>query len=104
MQLIIKFNKRIRFLLCVIDNFSKYTWIIPLKDEIGFTITNAFQKILDKSNCKPKKIWVAKGIEFYDKPKKSWLKKKWNRIIFSAQWMKICCCCKIHYKFEKYKL
>ena len=56
MQLISKFNKGIRFLLCVIDIFSKYAWVIPLKDKKGITITNAFQKILDESNCKPNKI------------------------------------------------
>ena len=39
-------------------------WVIPLKDKKGITIINAFQKILDESNCKPNKIWVDKGIEF----------------------------------------
>ena len=47
MQLIIKFNKRIRILLCVIDIYSKYTWVVPLKDKKGVTIVNAFQIILD---------------------------------------------------------
>ena len=46
MQLISKFNKGFRFLLCVIDIFSKYAWVVPLKDKKGITITNAFQKIL----------------------------------------------------------
>ena len=44
MQLMSKFNKGIRFLLCVINIFSKYTWIIPLKDNKGTTSTNAFPK------------------------------------------------------------
>ena len=61
MQLISKFNKGFRILLCVIDIYSKYVWVIPLKDKIGIEITNAFQKILDKSNCKTNKIWVDKG-------------------------------------------
>ena len=61
LQLISKFNKGFIFLLCVIDIFSKYAWVIPLKDKKGVTITNAFQKILDKSGCKPNKIWVDKG-------------------------------------------
>ena len=43
MQLISKFNKQILF-LCVIDIFSKYAWIIPLKEKKGITITNAFKK------------------------------------------------------------
>ena len=44
-QLISKFNKGIRFLLCVIHIFSKYAWVVPLKDKKGITIVNAFQKI-----------------------------------------------------------
>ena len=47
MQLIIKFNKGTRFLLRVIDSFSKYAWVVPLKDKKDITIVNAFQKILD---------------------------------------------------------
>ena len=61
MQLINKFNKRFRLLLCVIEIYSKYAWVIPLKDKKGIAITNAFQKILNKSNRKPKKIWSDKG-------------------------------------------
>ena len=45
MQLISKFNKGFRFLLCVIDIFSKYAWVVPLKDKKGITIIHAFQKI-----------------------------------------------------------
>ena len=56
MQLISKFNKGFRFLLCVIDIFSKYAWVVPLKDEKGVSIVDAFQKILDYSNRKPNKI------------------------------------------------
>ena len=66
MQLISKFNKGFRFLLCVIDIFSKYAWVVPLKDKKGVSIVNAFQKILDDSNRKPNKIWVDKGSEFYN--------------------------------------
>ena len=66
MQLITKFNKGFRFLLCVIDVFSKYAWVVPLKVKKGVSIVNAFQKILDDSNRKPNKIWVDKGSEFYD--------------------------------------
>ena len=64
MQLISKFNKGFRFLLCVIDIFSKCAWVVPLKDKKGITITNDFQKILKKSNRKPNKIWIDKGSEF----------------------------------------
>ena len=50
MQLIIKFNKGSRFLLCIIDIYSKYAWVIPLENKKGITITNGFQKFLDESN------------------------------------------------------
>ena len=50
MQLISKFNKGFRFLLCIIDIFSKYAWVVPLKDKKGISIVNAFQKILDNAN------------------------------------------------------
>ena len=60
MQLISKFNKGFRFLLCVIDIFSKYTWVVPLKDKKGVSIVDAFLKILDNSESKPNKIWVDK--------------------------------------------
>ena len=68
-----KFNKGFRFLLCVIDIYSKYAWVLPKKDKEGVSIVNAFQSILNKSNRKPNKIWVDKGCEFYNRPMKSWL-------------------------------
>ena len=74
-QLISKFNKGFRFLLCVIDIYSKYAWVFPLKDKKGVSIVAAFQSILKKSNRKPDKIWVDKGSEFYNRSMKSWLEK-----------------------------
>ena len=56
MQLISKLNKGFRFLLCVIDIYTKYAWVIPLKDKKAITITDAFQKIEDESKRKPSKI------------------------------------------------
>ena len=73
MQLISKFNKEFRFLSCDTDNFSKYAWIVPLKDKKGVSIVNAFQKILKQSTRKPNKIWVDKGSEFYTSSFKNWL-------------------------------
>ena len=67
MQLIIKFNKGFIFLLCAIDIFSKYAWVVPLKDKKGVSVVDAFQKTLKESNRKPNKIWVYKGSEFYNK-------------------------------------
>ena len=68
-QLISQFNKGFR-VLCVIDIFSKYAWVAPLKDEKGVSIVNTFQEILNnsaelRSSRKPKKIWVDKESEFY---------------------------------------
>ena len=74
MQSISKFNKVFRFLLCVIDIFVKYAWVVPLKDKNGVHIINASQHILKKSNKKAHKIWVDKGSEFYNNSFKKWLK------------------------------
>ena len=68
MQLLSKFNNGFRFLLCVIDIYSKYAWVIPLIDKKGVSIVNAFQTILKESNHKPNKICVDKGSEFYNNP------------------------------------
>ena len=51
--------------MCAIDLFSKYAWIIPLKDKKGISIVNAFQKIVSQGR-KPNKTWVDKGSEFYN--------------------------------------
>ena len=48
MQSLSKYNREIRYLLCAIDLFSKYAWVIPLKDKRGISIVNAFQKIVSK--------------------------------------------------------
>ena len=64
MQLVSKFNKGFRFLLCVIDIFSKYAWVVPLKYIIGVTIVDAFQKILDKSDVKLIKYGLIKEVDF----------------------------------------
>ena len=50
-------NKGIKYLLCAIDSFSKYTWVILFKDKRGISIVNTFQKIVPKRR-KPNKIWV----------------------------------------------
>ena len=74
MQLLSKYNKEIRYLLCAIDFFGKYTFVVPLKDKKGTTILNAFQRILDNSKRKPNEIWVDQGSEFYSTHFKKWLK------------------------------
>ena len=68
-----KYNKGIKYLLCAIDLFSKYAWVIPIKDKKGTSIVNAFQKIISEGR-KPNKIWVDQGSEFYNKSFKDFLK------------------------------
>ena len=86
MQLLSRCNKGIRCLLCVIDVFNKYAWVVPLKDKKGISIVKAFQIILKQSNSrkraqgtsakhlKPNKIWVDKGSEFCNAYFKKWLR------------------------------
>ena len=83
MQLLSKYNKGIRFLLCVIDIFSKYAWVVPLKDKKGISIVKAFPIILKQSNRKPNKIWVDKGPEFYNAYFKKWLRDN-NIVMYST--------------------
>ena len=73
MQLISRYNKGIRFLLCVIDIFSNYPWVVSLKHKRGVIIVAAFQSILKQSNSKPDKMWADKGSEFYNASFKKWL-------------------------------
>ena len=73
MQSLSKYNKGIKYLLCAIDLFSKYAWVVPLKDKRRITIINAFQKIISEGR-KPNKIWVDQGGEFYNIFLKSFLK------------------------------
>ena len=81
MQLLSKYNKGVRYLLCVIDSFSKYAWIVPLKNKKGNSNINNIGdmgnsnngNILKQSNRKPNKICVKKGSEFYNSSFKKWL-------------------------------
>ena len=65
MQSLSKYNKGIKYLMCAIDIFSKYAWVVPLKDKRGINIVNAFQKIIAEGK-KTNKIWVDQGSEFYN--------------------------------------
>ena len=60
-------------LLCALDLFIKYAFVVPLKDKKGISIVNAFNKIIKQSNRKPNKIWVDQGGEFYNRVLKKWL-------------------------------
>ena len=63
----------IKYLLCAIDLFSKYAWVIPIKDKKGTSIVNAFKEIISGQR-KPNKIWVDQGSEFCNKPFRDFLK------------------------------
>ena len=73
MQLVSKYNKGIRFLLCIIGFFSKYAWVVPLKDKKGATIVDTFQNIANDLQRKPNKVCVDQGSEFYKKSLKKLL-------------------------------
>ena len=72
MQSLSKKNKGVKYLLCAIDLFSKYAFVVPLKDKKGISIVNAFNKIIKQSDRKPNKIWVDQGGEFYNHVFKRW--------------------------------
>ena len=73
MQLLSKYNRGIKYLLCAIDLFSKYAWVVPLKEKRGITVVNAFQK-KSKGPRKPYKIWVGQGGGLYNNLFKRFLK------------------------------
>ena len=73
MQSMSKCYKRIKYLLSAIGLFSKYAWVVPLKDKTGVSIVNAFQRIISEGR-KPNKIWVDQGSEFYNNSFKDFLK------------------------------
>ena len=73
MQSLSKHNRGIKYLLCVIDLFIKYAWVVPIKDKKGTNIVNAFKNLISKKR-KSNKIWVDQGSEFYNKSSKNFLK------------------------------
>ena len=66
MQLISKYNKLLKFLLCVINFYIKYASVFSLKDKTRSTAVNMFQNNINTSNHKPNKIWVDRGSKFYN--------------------------------------
>lgn len=92
MQAFTKYNSGVKYLMSVIDVFSKYGWIVPLKDKTGSSVAGALRKIFESSGRKPEKLWVDKGKEFYNKDvqklieiysteneEKSCVIERWNR-------------------------
>ena len=104
MQKFSRWNKGIRYLLMVIDVFSKYGWIRELKNKKAETVYEAFRDIIMKSNRKPKMLWTDKGSEFIGKyfrnylgikkikpyytenKEKSSVVERWNRTIKEKLW------------------
>ena len=66
-------NTNVKYLLCVVDVSTKYSWVKPLKDQKGKTVLNAFIEIVNESNRKPNKLWVDEGREIYNKLMQEWL-------------------------------
>ena len=83
MQSLSKKNKNIKYLLCAIDLYSKYAFVVPIKDRKGISVTNGFNKIIKQSNRKPNKIWVDQGSGFYNHVFKRWLSSN-NIIMYST--------------------
>ena len=70
-----RFNKGCKFLLTCIDVFSKFAWVVPLKNKSGETLVNGFQSILDLGRS-PEKLQTDKGTEFLNRNFQSFLKEK----------------------------
>ena len=103
MQKFSRWNAGYRYLLMVLDVFSKYGWIVPLKNKKGETVAEAFKTIF-KEGRKPQYIWTDKGKEYYNKHVKELLDKnkitlysteneekssvceRWNRTIKTKMW------------------
>ena len=62
-----KENQNYRYMLNVVDCFSKYAWSVPLLDKKAETVLNALEKIIETSHRKPKRLWVDEGKEFYNR-------------------------------------
>ena len=89
-----KYNNIYKFILTVIDIFTKYAWSIPLKNKSGLSITNGFKTILSEGpmggseSRKPEKLWVDRGSEFYNKTFKSLLKEYETKIYSTYSYLK----------------
>ena len=67
MELFSSKNKNVKYLLCVIDYFTKYMCVTSLKDKKGKAVLNAFIEIVNECNCKPNILLIDQGREFYNK-------------------------------------
>ena len=72
-QLLSKYNKGNKYLLCATDIFTKYAWVVSKEDKKGTSIVNAFKEIVSEGR-KPNKIWADQGSEFYNNSFRDFLK------------------------------
>ena len=82
MQQLSKWNKGYRYLLMVLDAFSKYGWIVPLKDKKRESVTEAFKSII-REGRKPEYLWTDEGKDYYNKHLKDLLDKN-NITLYST--------------------
>jgi len=78
-----EFNDGYKYILCIVDVFSKYAFCVPLKNKNSETVLSAVKKVISDSGREPEKFWVDKGSEFYNSKFKHWLKEK-NITIYST--------------------
>ena len=74
MESFVEYNNGYKFILCIIDVFSKFAWCVPLKNKSATTVLNAVTDVVKKSDRIPEKIWVDRGSEFYNKDFQKWAK------------------------------
>jgi len=115
MQVYSDYNDGVKYLLTVIDIFSKHGWMVPLKQKTGAAVAAAFQSIFNGGRT-PKKLWVDKGREFYNEVKsllqskscslysteneeKSCVVERWNRTIKGKMFKYFFC--KFHKKIPR---
>src|SRR5690606_13835704 len=83
MESYVEYNDGFKFILCIIDVFSKYAWCVPLKNKTGAMILKAVKDVITESKRSPEFIWCDKGSEFYNKQFQDWAKSK-NITIYST--------------------
>jgi transposase InsO family protein len=69
-----KQNNGYRYLLNIVDVYSKFAWSIPLLDKKSNTVLEAFKNVVKSSGRKPRHLWVDEGKEFYNSKIDVWIK------------------------------
>ena len=103
MQPLAKYNNGQKYILMIIDVFSKYGWAVPIKSKTGLAVADALKKVL-KEGASPAMLWTDKGKEFYNKnvatllhkhniklystenEEKASVVERWNRTIKTNMW------------------